>query len=148
MRSFDELYQKDTDKDEVSVDDDGKLKFYEKDPIKQFLICIADGATFDNACGYAKLLPKRVKEWIAKGEEDAENDKDSSSYADFYFRYKKAQAVFELNMIKSLDTAIANGDATKAMWRLERRMAEYYSQKQEIKATDAQIIIKNDVAKA
>lgn len=142
-KTFDELYKPEPTTGDVRVNDDGKLETYEKDPIKQFLMCIASGATFDSACGYAKLLPKQVKEWLAQGEEASEGN-----YFDFYLRYKKAQAVFELNKIQAIETAIANGDAGKAMWMLERRMAEYYSQKQEIKATDAQIIIKNDVAKA
>lgn len=143
-KNFDELYKPEPDTGDVRVDDDGKLEKYEKDPIKQFLMCIASGATFESACGYAKLFPKEVKEWLAQGEDASGGDK----YQDFYLRYKKAQAVFELNKIKAIETAIANGDASKAMWMLERRMAEYYSQKQEVKMGSENLQIKVDIPKA
>lgn len=143
MKSFDELYKPEPETGDARVNDDGKLELYEKDPIKQFLMCIASGATFDSACGYAKLRVKEVKGWLAQGEEA-----ESGSYQDFYLRYKKAQAVFELNKIKAIETAIENGDASKAMWMLERRMAEYYSQKQEVKMGSENLQIKVDIPKA
>lgn len=146
MLKFEDLY-KHTKEPDVKLDNAGNLDVYEKDPIKQFLLCISEGTTFNNACGYAKLLPKEVKKWLAQGEDDANNNLDTN-YSDLFFRYNRAKAIFEINNLKAIKEQIANGSWSAASFLLERRLPESYSSKQEVKVGSENLQINIDIPKA
>lgn len=116
-----------------------------------FMAGIRNGLSIDDAAWNAGLTPRRVFDWIAKGEilygEDYPPGCSAWQYARFWHDYKKASANFvgihvaNINNKATQSPEDSPGQWTPSAWMLERKRPEEYSEKYKLEKLSDQKIL-------
>lgn len=99
------------------------------DKVKVFLEGIKLGQTIHDSCEYANISTSSVYDWVARGERDKENDKQSI-YVEFLESFNRAKQQFIRNALYHIFQA-AKSDWKAAAYLLKMRHPKDYSDKKE-----------------
>lgn len=112
--------------------------------IKDFYEVISLGVYVKQACNYLGVNVRYYYQWMAHGEKDEEQGKETI-YAHFYLAMKKALDIAEVNAINEIQKATKN-TWQAAAWYLERRAPDRWGRRDSIQYT-GQIIENEKISK-